>query len=94
MNLPNKKQLIGPEEGWEAHTYYVVESSYSSHNPINRRIFYSGFLSEEGQPRSYDMMFCPWSDDPPGWNSVYYLKVIEKFAIDTPDGVELLWRRQ
>lgn len=39
-----KGTCIPPEGGWKDQTYYVVEISWNSHNPVYRAILYVGFV--------------------------------------------------
>lgn len=51
--------VIAPEGGWKPSTYYLVEVSFRSTNPIHHAIFYTGFLDQEGQPENYSCLFNP-----------------------------------
>ena len=50
---------IPPEGGWKADTYYVIDSSSSLHNPITRRIFYTGF-AKYGKPNHGNCVISHW----------------------------------
>ena len=42
--------LIGPPEGWEDDTWYLVDVSPSRNCPISRCIFFSGTLDHRDTP--------------------------------------------
>jgi hypothetical protein len=66
MNMPPEKRThIAPEGGWKEQTYYVVDTSWRSTNPIHRRILYVGFLGPEGRPLSggYTALLCGDQED-------------------------------
>jgi len=75
--LPGKeKEIIVPEGGWERKSYYLVEVSYRSTNPIHRAIFYTGFLNgPNGEPCNY-AEFWGGYDSPVPYSRAYYLKPI------------------
>lgn len=90
FDTPVPKMIVPPVEGWEENTWYLVEVSYRSQNPIHRALFYSGFLN--GQPEGT----APWpgsysgiipanyvSYDPPTpINRIHYLKAIRVLLTD------------
>ena len=55
-------------------TYYTVEVAMASHNPIFQDIFYTGFLTEDGQPNSYDRLLQTDSK----FQNIYYMKIIRE----------------
>lgn len=77
--LPSKREIIGPEEGWEAQTYYLVKVAYSSGNPIHHCFFYSGFV-REGKPSGYNQVWHPSSEGLNKLSDVYYMKVVKKIG--------------
>ena len=85
-NLPSvciPKQEAGiqtPPGGWEPSTYYVVQMSMSTNNPLFLAILYTGFLSEKGNPAGYSTLF-PVStpkDNHIEFGQVHYLKPLQK----------------
>lgn len=87
MNIPyelgiKKGTYIGPKDGWKPKTYYLVEASFSSHNPLHTYIFYSGFLSSDGQPSGYNCILSPVVEGKPRMQDTYYLKVLNQIALE------------
>ena len=77
---PNK---IPPLEGWKAHTYYLVEVSFSSHNPVHLAILAVGFLginSSEGIPGNYSEIWKNSYDHTYHYRDVYYIKAIKELV--------------
>ena len=69
-----KKYRIPPLGGWKAHTFYLVEVSYGTGNPIHRDIFHTGFI-DKGEPQNYNYLFaqgncCNYKDP-------FYLKALK-----------------
>lgn len=53
-STPTTKEIIPPINGWEAHTWYLVEVAFHKNNPIHKSLFYTGFLNGKGgQPGGY-----------------------------------------
>lgn len=89
MRLPKTKEIIPPEKGWKPSTYYVLEVSYNKNNPIHTKIFYSGFLDNDGNPAGYSQFF-EGNDNRAVFNSnlsdMYYAKALHEipWKIDNP----------
>lgn len=76
MRFSEKREIIPPEGGWKEKTFYEVEVSYSSRNPIHKAIFYSGFLSK-GKPCGYNAIWNPTCGSPKGIEYAHYVKAIK-----------------
>jgi len=74
------KGIHPPEDGWEPHTWYLVEVSYKYTNPVHMSLFHSGFLSEEGKPAGYNCLIpligVASGDHVCGIREARYLKVV------------------
>lgn len=81
MRLSENKGVIAPEGGWKERTYYAVDVSYSSGNPIHRSVFYTGFLNN-GVPCGYNQIWNPTSEETHTLWEVYYLKVARELDVD------------
>lgn len=75
----NENTVIGPEEGWESSTYYVVEVAFSKTNVIYQCIFYSGFLSD-GKPAGYNCFLSPTMEERVSLHQAYYVKVVRRLT--------------
>ena len=76
-----KGTYIGPDEGWEAQTYYVVEAAFSSGNTIKKYVFYSGFISD-GLPGGYNCLFSHYSDnDKPKLTDMHCLWAVKRIDL-------------
>lgn len=42
-----------PKGGWKAKTWYLVEASVSTGNPVHECILFTGFLNDKGNPCGY-----------------------------------------
>jgi hypothetical protein len=75
-----RPNIIPPEGGWEAHTWYVVDVEVFATNPRHRALFFSGFL-QGGQPGSYNgvqaLNFAGGEDAIP-LHRVKYLRVVRR----------------
>lgn len=69
--------IIAPKGGWKDKTYYIVDVAFSKHNPIHRKIFYSGFTNN-GQPGAYSGFgqFGSWEAAYESFGKAFYLRVI------------------
>jgi len=76
--------IIPPKEGWQEHTWYLVEVAYNRHNPVHLSLFFSGFLNERGRtPGGYNglqpLNYAGSSDgEATQITGVFYLKVLKK----------------
>lgn len=74
-----KGECVALPEGWKEQTYYVVEVSFGSHNPIHRAILYVGFINQMKGPLSgaYSNMFqATWEPEVQHPHEAYYIKAI------------------
>lgn len=76
------KGYYPPEDGWEAHTWYLIIVSFNSGNPPHHSLFYSGFLNgKDNQPGGYSCIipFNGWSvsEGMPDRHARYF-KVVKK----------------
>ena len=73
--------VIPPEEGWKAHTLYLVEASFGKTNPISLYYFHSGFLNgPKKTPGGYNEIFG--TENFSCISDVVYLKVIKRLHTD------------
>lgn len=79
LQFIGKAQIIPPSDGWEPQTYYVVDVSFNSANPVHRSIFFSGFL-DFGEQAGYAQVFNGSYEGPERYACVWYMKVISKIA--------------
>lgn len=79
-----KKGIFTPVGGWKPSTYYVVEVKYRSNNFLHRKIFYSGFISKNGDPAGYNQFF-EGNDDGATYNTeiqkVYYARALYEIQL-------------
>ena len=75
--LPAAKIIIGPAEGWQTETLYLVEVAISKNNPIHTAYLKVGFRNGDGQPGNYSEVWNNSYDGPRRISEVYYLKVIK-----------------
>ena len=78
---PRDKYIVGPEEGWERNTWYVVEVAYSSVNVVHKCLFFTGFLSK-GKPAGYNKLINPTYSEDYDFYNAHYLRVLRKLDID------------
>jgi len=73
-----KKYIIPPDIGWQPNTYYLVDVSYNSGNPVHQAIFFTGFLNgNDGDPGGYNRLFSGNYDEDTTISDVYYMRAIE-----------------
>ena len=77
-----KKQINQPTCGWKQSTYYIVDAAFSSGNPIHRRIIYTGFLDEKGNPSGYSGFLGGCVEDPQSLSEAFYLQPIAEINMD------------
>lgn len=53
--METPKGIIPPENGWEERTWYLVDVSYKSGNPVHKSLLYTGFLND-GNPSGYNCL--------------------------------------
>ncbi len=83
---PSKRTIIAPQGGWLQYSYYVVDVSFRSTNPVHRAIFYTGFL-RDGEPDGNNSAWNPtWDDCRTPIGALHYLKPIGQIDMNT-DGV-------
>ena len=84
MTMPPKdRTIIPPDNGWKAHTYYLVEVSCFQSNPIHKAILGVGFLganSEPGQPGNYSEVWNNSYDYAHKFYKIHYLKVLKELC--------------
>jgi len=76
-DLVTEKEIVTPEGGWKEHTYYVIQVSYSSNNPVHTAILGVGFLKEDGSPGNYSEI---WNNSYGGvktFRSAWYIEVVK-----------------
>jgi len=77
--------IIPPADGWKPNTLYLVKVAYNRANPIHKALFYSGFLTDKGQPGSYNGVMQRLPNvhevefDPP-IDQVPYLEVVRELV--------------
>jgi hypothetical protein len=84
LDLPPRKEIIEPKQGWHENSYYAVEASFSANNPMHRYIFYTGFLNGKGGgPGAYNM-FMDFTnvEERLTISDVYYLRPLSCFGYD------------
>lgn len=75
----DKAHVHAPEGGWEQRTWYLVEVSYSSNNPVHEAMVFTGFLNEFGEPQGYSAIFAANApSDPTPFHRAYYMKPLKK----------------
>ena len=73
-----KQIIIPPRFGWREKTWYLVEVSYGTGNPIHHQLFYTGYLNgDEKRTRPGGYNFVTAQGDFSDINRVYYLKAIK-----------------
>jgi len=84
MSLPSAKVKIVPDGGWEPLTWYLVNVSLNSNNPIHIKFLYTGFLDKNGNPSGYSGLSSTnyIDNEPSSYHGVYYLKVIKRLFSD------------
>jgi len=79
MRLPTKREIIPPINGWKESTYYIVEASFTSGNPITKYMYYSGFLNNlDKTPEAYNLFLN--LEDVNRISDVFYMKVLFQIA--------------
>lgn len=73
--------VVPPSDGWEAHSWYLVEVAFTAGNPIHRSLFFTGFLNGKYKtPGGYNQLVP--LNTPGGENSeihhTFYIKAIRK----------------
>lgn len=81
-----KKLIIPPESGWEEHTLYYVEVAFNRGNPIHKSLFFSGFLSRNGEPAQYSQLWNPSYEQTYKLSDIFYLKVLDKLEVKFRNG--------
>ena len=76
-DLVPKKEIVTPEGGWKEHTYYVVQVSYSSTNPVHTAILGVGFLQENGYPGSDSEIWNNSYEGVKAFRSAWYVEVVK-----------------
>jgi len=87
--------LAAPEGGWKAGSFYLVEVAWSCHNPIHRCVFFSGFLTDTGQPGGYSCLMNPMYGTSVQWKAqlAYFnplKEILSKEEFHTADTIELI----
>lgn len=79
-----KRTVIRPEGGWKERTYYICNVAFSSHNVIHKAIFYTGFLSDNGEPQGYNGFVngSGYEDGAPSITEAYYVKPLTELMDD------------
>ena len=72
-----KSYRSSPIGGWKNNTYYIVDVQFSQTNPIHRKIFYSGYITNE-IPGAYN--FFASSENPLKYTDTFYLEVIKEIG--------------
>jgi hypothetical protein len=75
--LVSEKEIVTPEGGWKAHTYYVVQVAYTPTNPVHTAILGVGFLQDNGSPGNYSEIWCTSYEFPQPFKSAWYLEVVK-----------------
>jgi hypothetical protein len=79
--LPPFRGIVVPEEGLQERTYYVVDVSYESGNPVHRAIFYTGFFDSKGNPCGYSQLWSASYEYARDFcRGVYYMKVVKNLG--------------
>lgn len=80
MNLHRNKtrHIEPPEQGWKAHTIYLVRVSYNINNPIHEALLWVGFLDDNGQPAQYTQLMSNTYEGVYPLSSAHYLRVIKE----------------
>lgn len=87
FDLPEGKEIIPPENGWKAETYYVVDVAWNSANPIHRAIFYTGFLNgKKSRPGGYNQIFNPTYEELKEFKDAYYMKIVREVNVEDKNG--------
>lgn len=86
---PTDKTILAPEEGWKPNSWYIVEISFGTVNPVHRSMFYSGFLNGENKtPGAYNMLTNPsYEGGIFVIEDVHYLKPIEIVAYENSEHI-------
>ena len=85
-----KQTIIPPKDGWEAQSWYLIEVSFFPGNPVHPKLFYTGFLTSQGQPAGYNYL----ADDERLYqiHEVYYMKAIRQLISKSEWNTLHTWR--
>jgi len=84
---PKERTIIPPADGWKPQTYYIVEASFSTTNPMHDYVFFSGFLNgKEETPGGYNHFDI--TEDYMEIHKAHYLKAKEVIATVTSEGIK------
>ena len=75
---PKQRTIIAPEQGWVAHTLYLVHVAYHSGNPIHEAYFKVGFLHSNGDPAGYSEVWNNNYDGSQSFGRVHFIEVIKE----------------
>jgi hypothetical protein len=64
-----------PEGGWEERTWYLVEVAFNNNNPVHKKMFFTGFISD-GKPCGYNEFAR--SEDNLEYNDSVYLRPVKR----------------
>lgn len=54
LSLSKKHPMkLAPNKGWEERTWYLVEVAFNNNNPVHRKLFFTGFITD-GKPCGYN----------------------------------------
>lgn len=65
-----------PIGGWREKTYYAVDVAFARNNPIHRKVFYTGYLTDSGAPNAYSKFFT-LDDDRLWYSDAYFLHAVK-----------------
>lgn len=77
MKLPS---ISAPPNGFKPYYCYLVDVSYSPHNPVHRAILYTEHIDEKGALTSLPIIYNPNYEGHIDFSRVHYLKVIEELC--------------
>ena len=81
MKLIKEHEINVPKGGWKKQTWYFVEMSMSSGNPVFEGLFFTGFVNN-GQPAGYHTLFPKNTpEEKISYSQLHYLKVIREIEI-------------
>ena len=83
MMPPDGKNYFRPKGGWREHGWYICDVSNGPTNPVHRVLFYTGFLSESGDPAGYSGFIALNSASRDDYRFLRYLKPV--YFIGTTD---------
>ena len=67
-----------PDGGWKPQTYYAVQLSCFSSNPVFDCLFYTGFLDKDGRPTNGRFIANGYHADDVNFRKLNYLRVINE----------------